>query len=430
MLSLEEMMYSTSWPLNYSSTLFDNLTYNNTNVTDPSSGGNQFILPWWRQMIWTVLFAGMIVVATGGNLIVIWIVLAHKRMRTVTNYFLVNLSIADAMVSTLNVIFNYTYMLNSHWPFGNLYCKISQFIAVLTICASVFTLMAISIDRYMAIMNPLRPRMGRRATLCIAVAIWMVGAILSLPMLLFYTTFTQKFDNGEVRVICYSDWPNSNDDGLSYGEYLYNVIFMILTYFLPIGSMTFTYARVGLELWGSQSIGEATQRQLDNIRSKRRVVKMMIVVVVIFAVCWLPFHVYFIVTSYLPDITNEPYIQEVFLAIYWLAMSNSMYNPIIYCWMNSRFRRGFAQFFSWCPWVRITPEPNLSRSEAVTSRYSCTGSPDGNARISRNGTVRIPLHLQSSRCIAGGNGAGTRFPVHHRGHGKRWRTSQSRGHVS
>lgn len=67
-----------------------------------------------------------------------------------------------------------------------------------------------------------------------------------------------------------------------------------------------------------------------------QVVKMMIVVVVIFAVCWLPFHVYFIVTSYLPEITNEPYIQEVYLVIYWLAMSNSMYNPIIYCWMNSR----------------------------------------------------------------------------------------------
>ncbi|XP_011641640.1 tachykinin-like peptides receptor 99D isoform X1 [Pogonomyrmex barbatus] len=368
---------------------YENDTYHNgTNYTDLAPR-NQFVLPWWRQMIWTLLFAGMITVATGGNLIVIWIVLAHRRMRTVTNYFLVNLSIADAMVSTLNVTFNYTYMLNSHWPFGTLYCKISQFIAVLTICASVFTLMAISIDRYMAIVNPLKPRMGKKATLCVAIVIWIIGAILSLPMLLFYTTYTQNFMNGEVRVVCYSDWPNTDDNGLSYDEYLYNVIFMILTYFLPIGSMTFTYARVGLELWGSQSIGEATARQLENIRSKRRVVKMMIVVVVIFAVCWLPFHMYFIVTSYLPEITNEPYIQEVFLGIYWLAMSNSMYNPIIYCWMNTRFRRGFAQFFFWCPWVRVTAEPSLSRSEAVTSRYSCTGSPDMHTRISRNGTCTL-----------------------------------------
>ncbi|XP_012529922.1 tachykinin-like peptides receptor 99D isoform X1 [Monomorium pharaonis] len=387
----------TSHLWNVTTTLwYDNDTYHDgngtiTNYTDLAAR-NQFVLPWWRQMIWTLLFAGMITVATGGNLIVIWIVLAHRRMRTVTNYFLVNLSIADAMVSTLNVTFNYTYMLNSHWPFGTLYCKISQFIAVLTICASVFTLMAISIDRYMAIVNPLKPRMGKKATLCVAIIIWIIGAILSLPMLLFYTTYTQNFANGEVRVVCYSDWPNTDDNGLSYDEYLYNVIFMILTYFLPIGSMTFTYARVGLELWGSQSIGEATARQLENIRSKRRVVKMMIVVVVIFAVCWLPFHMYFIVTSYLPEITNEPYIQEVFLGIYWLAMSNSMYNPIIYCWMNTRFRRGFAQFFFWCPWVRVTSEPSLSRSEAVTSRYSCTGSPDMHTRISRNGTCTLSEH--------------------------------------
>lgn len=66
-------------------------------------------------------------------------------------YFLVflavNLSIADAMVSTLNTTLNFVYMLNSNWPFGTLFCKISQFVASLSICASVFTLMAIAIDR-------------------------------------------------------------------------------------------------------------------------------------------------------------------------------------------------------------------------------------------------------------------------------------------
>jgi len=51
------------------------------------------------------------------------------------------------MVSTLNVIFNFIYMLNSDWPFGQFYCKVSNFIAILSVAASVFTLMAISIDR-------------------------------------------------------------------------------------------------------------------------------------------------------------------------------------------------------------------------------------------------------------------------------------------
>lgn len=109
--------------------------------------GNKYNLPWWNELIWYVVFMGMVIVATGGNTIVIWIVLADRRMRTVTNIFLVNLSVADAMVSTLNVVFNFTYMLNLNWRFGFVYCKISQFVSILSICASVFTLMAISFDR-------------------------------------------------------------------------------------------------------------------------------------------------------------------------------------------------------------------------------------------------------------------------------------------
>lgn len=60
---------------------------------------------------------------------------------------LVNLSIADAMVSTLNTTLNFVYMLYGNWPFGTLFCKISQFVASLSISASVLTLMAIAIDR-------------------------------------------------------------------------------------------------------------------------------------------------------------------------------------------------------------------------------------------------------------------------------------------
>jgi len=90
----------------------------------------QAAVPWWRQIIWSILFGAMVVVACTGNVTVIWIVLAHKRMRTVTNYLLVNLSIADAMSSTLNVIPNYSYMLTGHWPFGALYCN-HQILSVL-----------------------------------------------------------------------------------------------------------------------------------------------------------------------------------------------------------------------------------------------------------------------------------------------------------
>ena len=119
---------------------------NFTKVAD-SPTSNPFILPWHIQMIYIFAFVTIVLVSAGGNIIVIWVVVAHKRMRTVINYFLVNLAVADALISVLNALFNFVYMLHNNWPFGKAYCRFSQFISPCTISASVFTFMAIAIDR-------------------------------------------------------------------------------------------------------------------------------------------------------------------------------------------------------------------------------------------------------------------------------------------
>lgn len=116
-------------------------------AANDSATYDSYALQPWQRLAWLLIFGGMVLVAAAGNLVVIWIVLVNRQMRTVTNAFIVNLSIADIMVSTLNVIFNFVYMLNGDWLFGSTYCKVSNFIAILSVAASVFTLMAISIDR-------------------------------------------------------------------------------------------------------------------------------------------------------------------------------------------------------------------------------------------------------------------------------------------
>ena len=100
-----------------------------------------------RQVTFIAAFVAMVTIAAGGNFIVIWIVLGHKRMRTVTNYFLVNLAVADALITVFNTMFNFVFMLYSDWPFGRVYCKFTQFISPCTMAASVFTFVAIAVDR-------------------------------------------------------------------------------------------------------------------------------------------------------------------------------------------------------------------------------------------------------------------------------------------
>ncbi|RWS27562.1 tachykinin-like peptides receptor 99D, partial [Leptotrombidium deliense] len=173
--------------------------------------------------------------------------------------------------------------------------------------------------------------MSRKMALNITFTIWLFSCLLSSPNFIYSVTVPQN----NTVYLCYILWPDGAPFNSLY-EYVYNLVLFVVTYTIPITSMFLTYYRVGVELWGSQSIGECTAKQMSSIKSKRKIVKMMIFVFLIFAICWLPYHVYFILLYHFPQISQLPYIQHIYLSIYWLAMSNSMYNPFIYCWMNSR----------------------------------------------------------------------------------------------
>lgn len=90
----------------------------------------------------------VVLLAACGNSVVIWIVLAHRRMRTPTNYFLVNLAYADVLNAMFNIPFNGYYMVTqSPWPFGNFMCSVVQSVSHISIAANVLTYVAISLDR-------------------------------------------------------------------------------------------------------------------------------------------------------------------------------------------------------------------------------------------------------------------------------------------
>ncbi|XP_077865510.1 substance-P receptor-like [Saccoglossus kowalevskii] len=328
------------------------------------------------MFIWAVIYGCAIVVAAGGNCIVMWIVLAHREMRTVTNYFLVNLAFADTLIVVFYTPFQFSYMVTNQWYFGHAYCKISQFVGPLTVSASIFTLAAISIDRYIAIIHPMRPRMTKLESSVIIVIVWAVAILILLPLGIYANTHTFTCPDGN-RTICYLHWP----DGV-YKDYdfWYHIGRLVVTYFVPLVAMAVSYTIVGIKLWVSQTPGECSHRHREQLRAKRKVVKMMIVVLVIFAVCWLPLHIYMLLARHHPYLYKQAHMQHVYMAIYWLAISNSMYNPFIYCWMNDRFRRGFKRALRFFPCVRIEPFRKIHRPSTISgSTHS--------SKLSRNGSI-------------------------------------------
>lgn len=88
--------------------------------------------------------------------------------------------------------------------------------------------------------------------------------------------------------------------------------------------------------------------QYGKKKNEIKVVRMFIAVVTIFAICWLPYHMFYVYSYHKPHITSKSYVPHLFLGFYWLAMSNSMVNPIIYYWMNRRFRHYFQKIMCCC----------------------------------------------------------------------------------
>ncbi|CAF0819267.1 unnamed protein product [Didymodactylos carnosus] len=206
-----------------------NLTKNDNIVTVD-------LLPLQAQLIFLSLFALVVVLAVVGNSIVIWIVLAHRRMRTATNYFLVNLAYADVLNALFNIMFNAYYMINHiTWPFGNFMCIAVQTVSHVSIAANVLTYVAISLDRYFAIIHPLRTKLTHNQTIAIIVVIWMLALLVSSP-----ATWSFRVRESYCRVL--DPQPHQK----------FEWMFFVVTYIAPIAVLTVTYTRIAFELWGQK----------------------------------------------------------------------------------------------------------------------------------------------------------------------------------
>ncbi|XP_071008572.1 substance-P receptor-like [Oncorhynchus clarkii lewisi] len=342
------------------------LSINATNGSglNDTEGYNQFVQPIWQIALWAIAYCSMVCVSVIGNLVVIWIILAHKRMRTVTNYFLVNLAFAEASMSAFNTVINFAYSIHNEWYFGLGYCRFHNFFPIAAVFTSIYSMTAIALERYMAIIHPLRQRLSSAETRVVIGGIWVLALLLAFPQ--YYYSATDQLPG---RTVCYIQWPEYTNDTTMDFKKMYSVSVVLLYYFLPLCIMGCAYMVVGSSLWAGTIPGDSTHRYREQLIAKRKVVKMMIVVVCTFAVCWLPYHIYFLLQQFHPDpmqLFEWRYIQQVYLAVLWLAMSSTMYNPIIYCCLNDRFRAGFQQVFCWCPCV---PAASYEGLELKSTRY-------------------------------------------------------------
>lgn len=145
----------------------NDLKYSSTNdvenITCDSNDDGTFLTTSLFQTIVYFMYTWIFLVAFIGNGIVCFIVKSCQSMRTVTNFFIANLAVGDILMSLFCVPFSFVpTLILTYWPFGTVLCHLVNYTQATSVLVSAYTLVAISVDRYIVIMWPLRPRITKR----------------------------------------------------------------------------------------------------------------------------------------------------------------------------------------------------------------------------------------------------------------------------
>ncbi|XP_052827320.1 somatostatin receptor type 2 isoform X2 [Octopus bimaculoides] len=209
--------------------------------------------PWIQEphfILTVVVYSICFIVGLIGNGLVVFAMCADKKNRSVTTSFLVSLALADLLFLLVCVPYEVTKSSIAHWSTGIFLCKFTGFIEMLTAVGSIFNLTAVSIERYIVIVHPMRSRLlctlgNTRKILCV---LWIISIFISCPALYMMGTESQKFHNNgtEVMLIYCVDATLPRFQQLAYCIYQFVTMFVAPTFILAI-----CYSKVIYVLWVS-----------------------------------------------------------------------------------------------------------------------------------------------------------------------------------
>ncbi|KOX68387.1 Orexin receptor type 2 [Melipona quadrifasciata] len=158
-----------------------------------------------------ILYVPVMALAVTANILVIAVVFKYHYMRSVTNYFVVNLSIADLLVTAICMPVAVSQAVSIIWIHGEIMCKLSSYFQGVAVAASIFTITAMSIDRYLAIRNPIAFRrvFNRKSTVLVIMALWLVALIIFAPVLRAMTLYSPGIELSNISF--HGSWTMTRD---------------------------------------------------------------------------------------------------------------------------------------------------------------------------------------------------------------------------
>lgn len=339
-----------------------------------------------------------------GNLLIVYTVARFPRMRSISNLFLASLASADLLIVLLCVPVKFGQLFSYTWTLGELGCKLLLYVQHVSMICSVLNLTFLSIERYYAVIHPVRSRylctfsQARR----VIIFIWIAAFLTALPII-----FVQVHVEMGLRRRAY--W--CMRDEASPGAWRsFEIYMLILVFCIPTLVMGYAYAKICAQLWmvvrerASLTTGTSVATEMTEQKPKkktsfapngdpsslkpsradedtvRQVIKMLILVVSLFVLCWAPILILNVLTAFGGVSTlNYSYLKPLRTCFHLLSYLNSCVNPLVYGFMSRSFRGSFREALLGCvhpgtatPWRGATVRLSRTRTTSVSMGRSAT----------------------------------------------------------
>ncbi|KAM3928895.1 neuropeptide S receptor [Leptodactylus fuscus] len=285
----------------------------------------------------------LFVIIMVGNSIVLYLTCKEKirKRKSRMTFFVTQLAITDALTGVISILTDIIWRFTGNFLAPDIVCRVIRYLQVVLLYASTYVLVSLSIDRYHAIVHPMKFLQGERQAKVLIVVAWTLSFLFSIPTLIIFGKY--KLANGEIQ--CWALWPDE-----SYWK-PYMTIVSLLVYFIPLIIISVIYFIVIRTIWTKSKahsviISNCTDgnfcanyshRGLIS-KAKMKAIKYSLVVILAFILCWSPYFLFDILDNYeMLPMTKERIYASVIIQN--LPVLNSAVNPIIYCVFSNRHCR-------------------------------------------------------------------------------------------
>uniref|UniRef100_A0A8D0L3N8 Neuromedin-B receptor n=1 Tax=Sphenodon punctatus TaxID=8508 RepID=A0A8D0L3N8_SPHPU len=303
----------------------------------------------------------LLIISVGllGNITLMKIFITNSAMRSVPNIFISSLAAGDLLLLVTCVPVDASRYFFDEWVFGTVGCKLIPAIQLTSVGVSVFTLTALSADRYKAIVNPMDIQASSAVLwTCIkAIAIWIISMLLAVPEAVFSeVAYINDADN--VSFTACIPYPQKDE----MHPKIHSVLIFLVYFLIPLIIISIYYYHIAQTLIKSAHNipGENSEHSKRQMETRKRLAKIVLVFVAFFAVCWFPNHVL--------------YMYRMVARV--LSFCNSCVNPFALYLLSESFRRHFNSQLC----CRRKPHQQRSTSYLLSSSAVRTTSLKSNAK--------------------------------------------------